>query len=167
MEKATPQFWCLLYEHHWCIIIVCETIRINFVWILNIFIVNISGDRFSSAAVEAFNWSSCPMMFCHIVSQKRKHPAIWKKLFEPETETFEPRSSKKPIPPANNNNNNNGILMSCLLNSKAQKVMPGISVAKRHVLGKYKHRMIVEILYTSVNYRKNAHHVSTIRIRQW
>ena len=120
--------------------------------------------RFSAAAVEAFNWSSCPMMFCHIVSPKRKHPAIWRKLFEPETEISEPRTSNKST--TANNDFNNGILMSCLLNSKAQKVMPGISVAKRHILGKYKHKMIVEILYTSVDYRKKTHNVRTIRIRQ-
>lgn len=120
-------------------------------------------NRFSSAAVEAFNWSSCPMMFCHIVSPKRKPPAIWKKLFEPETEISEPRTSNK-LTTADFNNN--GILMSCLLNSKAQKAMPGISVAKRHILGKYNHKMIVEILYTSVDYRRNTHSVRTIRIRQ-
>ena len=120
-------------------------------------------NRFSAAAVEAFNWSSCPMMFCHIVSPKRKHPAIWKKLFEPETEISEPRTGNKT---STNVDFYNGILLSCLLNSKAQKVMPGISVAKRHILGKYKHKMIVEILYTSVDYRKNTHNVRTVRIRQ-
>ena len=121
-------------------------------------------NRFSAAAIEAFNWSSCPMMFCHIVSLKRKHPAIWKKLFEPETEISESRTSNKP-PVTNTDFSNNGILVSCLLNSKAQKAMPGVSVAKRHILGKYKHKMIVEILYTSVNYHKNTHNVRTIRIR--
>ena len=104
------------------------------------------------------------MMFCHIVSPKRKHPAIWRKLFEPETEISEPRTSNKS--PISNNDFNSGILVSCLLNSKAQKVMPGVSVAKRHILGKYKHKMIVEILYTSVDYRKKTHNVRTIRIRQ-
>lgn len=123
-----------------------------------------AGNRFSAAAVEAFNWSSCPMMFCHIVGPKRRHPAIWKKLFEPETEISEPRTSDKLT--IGNNNFNSGILIACLLNSKAQKAMPGISVAKRHVLSKYKHKMIIEILYTSVNYHKNMHHVRTIRIRQ-
>lgn len=106
------------------------------------------------------------MMFCHIVSPKHRHPpAIWKKLFEPETDIPEPRTSNKSTL-ASNDFNSNGTLVACLLNSKAQKVMPGISVAKRHVLGKYKHKMIVEILYTSVDYRKNTHHVRTIRIRQ-
>ena len=119
-------------------------------------------NRFSAAAVEAFNWSSCPMMFCHIVSPKRKDPAIWKKLFESETDPY--ASNKSTI---TYTDYNNGILMSCLLNSKAQKIMPGISVAKRHVLGKYKHKMIVEILYTSVDYKKNTHNVRTIRIRQY
>ena len=103
------------------------------------------------------------MMFCHIVSPKRKHPAIWKKLFEPETEISEPRTGNKT---STNVDFYNGILLSCLLNSKAQKVMPGISVAKRHILGKYKHKMIVEILYTSVDYHKNTHNVRTVRIRQ-
>ena len=105
------------------------------------------------------------MMFCHIVSPKRKDPAIWKKLFEPETDKTDPYAINKST--ITYTDYNNGILMSCLLNSKAQKIMPGISVAKRHVLGKYKHKMIVEILYTSVDYKKNTHNVRTIRIRQY
>lgn len=134
--------------------------------ILNLAIFPFANNRFSAAAVEAFNWSSCPMMLCHIVSLKRKHPAIWKKLFEPETEISESRTSNKPII-TNTDFSNNGLLVSCLLNSKAQKIMPGVSVAKRHILGKYKHKMIVEILYTSVDYRKNTHNVRTIRIRPY
>ena len=104
------------------------------------------------------------MMFCHIVSPKYKDPAIWKKLLEPETEISESRSTNKST--VTDFNNRTPKLISCLLNSKAQKVMPGISVAKRHILGKYKHKMIIEILHTSVNYHRNTPNVRTVRIRQ-
>lgn len=121
----------------------------------------VSLDRFSLGAIEAFNWSSTPMMFCQIVSYKRRSPppAVWKKLFESNLLQPLEQSEGNSVPTLEKSY---ATLVSCLLNSKALKMVPGISIAKRHILANQNHRTKVEILHTS----GNTHNLRTIRICQ-
>ena len=117
--------------------------------------------RFSFAAIEAFNWSSCPMMFCQIVSSKRRSPPlVWKKLFESTSlEALEQLDQCSTVPILEKPH---ATLVSCLLNSRALKVVPGVSIAKRHILNKHNHQTKVEILHTS----ENTDNIRTVRICQ-
>jgi len=115
--------------------------------------------RFSIGAIEAFNFSSIPIMFCHIITYRRRSspPIVWKKLFE--------TGPLQPLEPSEGNSipvveKSYATLVSCLLNSKALKMVPGISIAKRHMLVNHNHRTKVEFLHTS----GNTHNLQTIRI---
>ena len=100
------------------------------------------------------------MMFCQIISYKRRStPAVWKKLFESDPLQALEQSDGSSVPILEKSY---AILVSCLFNSKALKMVPGISIAKRHILGKHNHRTKVEILHTS----ENTHNIRTVRIQQ-
>ena len=116
--------------------------------------------RFSDAAIDAFNWSSSPMMFCQIVSYKRRSPpTMWKKLFESDPLQALEQSDGSSVPTLEKSY---ATLVSCLFTSKTLKMVPGISIAKRHILGKHNHQTKAEILHTS----ENAHNIQTVRIQQ-
>ena len=106
--------------------------------------------RFSYAAIDALNWSSSLMTFCQIVITSIGHPppTMWKKLFESDPLQALEQSDGNSVPTLEKSY---ATLVSCMFNSKALKMLPGISIAKRHILGKHNHRTKVEILHTSEN----------------
>ena len=106
--------------------------------------------RFSYAAIDAFNWSSSLMTFCQIVSYKHRSPTTHhvEELFESDPLQALEQSDGNSVPTLEKSY---ATLVSCMFNSKALKMVPGISIVKRHILGKRNHRTKVEILHTSEN----------------